>query len=159
MEDIKKELTLERTYDAPIELVWKMWTDPKLVAQWWGPRGVTNTTNSWEARPGGKIDLVMLAGEELGPMAGQKWPMTGEFKVVEQPAKLVFTGNAILNGKEVLQHLATVTFEEAGDKTKMTVHIVVTKATPEAAGPLSGMEMGWNMQLDKLGEFLKGTRV
>jgi uncharacterized protein YndB with AHSA1/START domain len=155
MEESKKELTLERTFDAPRDLVFKAWTDPKLVAQWWGPRGVTNTANSWEAMPGGKIDLVMLAGEELGPMKGQEWPMTGEFKEVKEPSKLVFTGNAIVNGKEVLQHLATVTFDEVGEKTKMTVHIVVTKATPEAAGPLSGMEMGWNQQLDKLGEFLK----
>jgi uncharacterized protein YndB with AHSA1/START domain len=155
MEDTKKELTLARVYDAPRDLVFKAWTDPKLVAQWWGPRGVTSTVNNWETRQGGKLDLVMLAGEELGPMKGQEWPMTGEFKEVEEPNKLVFTGNAIVNGKEVMEHLTTVTLEEDGNKTKMTVHIVVTKATPEAAGPLSGMEMGWNQQLDKLGEFLK----
>ena len=155
MENTKKELTLERTYDAPRDLVWKAWTDPKMVKEWWGPQGVTNTVNSWEAQQDGKIDLVMLAGQELGPMAGQKWPMTGEFKEIEEPSKLVFTGNAIVDGKEVLQHLATVTFVEEDGKTKMTVHIVVTKATPEAAGPLSGMEMGWNMQLDKLGKFLQ----
>jgi len=154
MEESKKELTLERTFDAPRDLVFKAWTDPKLVAKWWGPRGVTNTAHAWEAKPGGKIDLVMLAGEELGPMSGQEWPMTGEFKEVDEPGKLVFTGNAIVNGKEVMQHLTTVTLAEEDGKTKMTVHIVVTKATPEAAGPLSGMEMGWNQQLDKLGEFL-----
>ena len=150
-----KELTLTRVYDAPRDLVFKAWTDPKLVAEWWGPRGVTSTVNNWEIRQGGKLDLVMLAGEELGPMKGQEWPMTGEFKEVEEPNKLVFTGNAIINGKEVMEHLTTVTFEEDGDKTKMIVHIVVTKATPQAAGPLSGMEMGWNQQLDKLGEFLQ----
>jgi uncharacterized protein YndB with AHSA1/START domain len=155
MEDAKKELTLTRVYDASRELVWKAWTDPKLVAQWWGPNGVTNTAHAWEAKPGGKIDLVMLAGEELGPMKGQEWPMTGEFKEVDEPGKLVFTGNAIVNGKEVLQHLTTVTLEEVEGNTHMTVHIVVTKTTPEAAGPLAGMEMGWNQQLDKLGEFLK----
>ncbi len=155
MEESKKELTLERTFDAPRDLVFKAWTDPEMVKEWWGPNGVTNTVNKWETYPGGNIDLVMLAGEELGPMSGQKWPMTGEFKEIEEPNKLVFIGNAIVDGKEVLQHLATVTFEEDGDKTHMKVHIVVTIATPEAAGPLSGMEMGWNMQLDKLGTFLQ----
>jgi len=149
-----KELTITRVYDAPRDLVWKAWTDPELVAQWWGPRGVTSTANSWETKAEGKIDLVMLAGEELGPMAGQKWPMTGEFKQIEEPSKLVFIGNAIVEEKEVLQSLTTVTLDEEEGKTKMTVHIVVTKTTPEAAGPLSGMEMGWNQQLDKLRDFL-----
>jgi len=155
MEESKKELTLERTFDAPRELVFKAWTDPKLVAQWWGPRGVTNPTCEWEARPGGNIHIVMLAGEELGPMKGQEWPMTGEFKEFEEPKKIVFTSNAIMNDKPVLENLVTVIFEEQDGKTKMTAHIVVTKATPEAEGPLSGMEMGWNQTLDKLGEYLK----
>lgn len=159
MEDTSKELTLERTYDAPRDLVWKAWTDPKLVAQWWGPDGVTNQVNEWSTQPEGKLDLVMIAGEELGKMAGQKWPMNGEFKEVEEPSTLSFTGNAIVNGKEVMRHLTTVTLEEQDGKTHMTVHIQVIKTTPEAAGPLAGMEMGWNQQLDKLGEFLKlGTR-
>ena len=153
MEENKKELTMTRVFDAPRDLVFKAWTDPQLVAQWWGPRGVTNPTCEWEARPGGNIHIVMLAGEELGPMKGQEWPMTGEFKEVEEPGKLVFTGNAIVAGKEVLQHLTTVTLEEEDGKTNMTVHIIVTKVTPEAAGPLSGMEMGWNQQLDKLADF------
>ncbi|HSX09529.1 MAG TPA: SRPBCC domain-containing protein [Candidatus Saccharimonadales bacterium] len=155
MEDTKKELTLERTYDAPIDLVWKAWTDPKLVAEWWGPQGVTSEVNEWIVQPDGKLDLVMVAGEALGPMAGQRWPMNGEFKEIEEPSKISFIGNAIVDGKEVMQSLTTVTFEETDGKTHMTVHIQVTKTTPEAAGPLSGMEMGWNQQLDKLGEFLK----
>lgn len=157
MEDTQKELTLTRTFDAPRDVVFKAWTDQKLVQQWWGPRGVTNPTCEWEARPGGSIHIVMLAGEELGPMKGQEWPMTGEFKEVEAPEKLVFTGNAIVAGKEILQHLTTVTLTEQDGKTHMTVHIVVTKATPEAAGPLKGMEMGWNQQLEKLGEFLQNA--
>lgn len=149
-----RELTLTRTYDAPRDLVFKAWTDPKLVQQWWGPRGVTNPTCVWEARPGGTIHVVMLAGDELGSMAGQEWPMKGEFNEVEEPKKLVFTSGAIVDDKEVLRTLTTVTFEEEDGKTNMKVHIVVTHATPEAAGPLSGMEMGWNQQLDKLSEFL-----
>jgi uncharacterized protein YndB with AHSA1/START domain len=150
----KRELTLERTYDATRDLVWKAWTDPELVAQWWGPKGVTNPTCEWDAKVEGKIHIVMLAGEELGPMKGQEWPMTGEFKEVDEPGKLVFEANAIFDGKEVMRHLTTVTFDEEKGKTKMRIHIVVTKATPEAERPLSGMEMGWNQQLDKLGEFL-----
>ena len=154
MEEIKKELTLTREFDAPRELVFKAWTDPDLVRQWWGPNGVTNEVNEWNVIQGGNIDLVMIAGDELGDMAGQHWPMTGEFKEVDVPEKIVFTGNAIVDGKEVLQTLTSVTFEEVADKTTLTVHIQVTKTTPEAIGPLLGMEMGWNQQLDKLVKFV-----
>jgi uncharacterized protein YndB with AHSA1/START domain len=154
MED-KKELTLERTFNASRELVWKAWTDPELVKQWWGPDGVTNPTCEWDAKPGGNIHIVMLAGKELGEMAGQEWPMTGEFVEAQEPEKIVFSGNAIVDGKEVLTTLTTVTFEEESGKTKLNVHIVVTHTTPEAAGPLQGMEMGWNQQLDKLVTFVQ----
>ena len=151
----KKELTIQRVYDAPRELVWKAWTDPELVKEWWGPRGFTSDVTSWDTKSHGEIDLVMLAGEELGQMAGMRAPMQGTFEEVTKPEKIVFTANAIVNGKAVLETQTTVMFEEEGEKTKLSVHIVVTMTTPEAAGPLSGMEMGWNQQLDKLGEFLE----
>jgi|SRR5579871_1193497 len=153
MED-HKELTMTRVFDAPRELVFKAWTDPKLVEQWWGPRGVTNPVCEIDAKVGGNINIVMLAGEELGPMKGQKWPMTGTFQEIVEPEKIVFSSNAIMDGKPILEHLTTVTLEERDSKTTMTVHVKVTKTTPEAAGPLSGMEMGWNQQLDKLVEFI-----
>ena len=149
-----KELTLTRTFDAPREKVWKYWTDANLIQQWWGPHGVTNPTCVWEVKPQGNIHIVMLAGKELGPMAGQEWPMTGKVEEVQEPEKLVFTANAIVDNKPVMEHRTTVTLEEQDGKTYMTVHIVVTMATPEAEGPLQGMEMGWNQQLDKLAEDL-----
>lgn len=151
----KKELTLTRSFDADRETVWKYWTDPKLVQQWWGPTGVTNPTCEWDAVPQGKIHIVMLAGSELGPMAGQEWPMTGTFEELQKPEKIVFLSEAIMNGKSVLETRTIVTFEDENGKTKMTVHIEVTKTTPEAAGPLQGMEMGWNQQLDKLVQNIK----
>lgn len=145
-----KELTLTRVFDAPREKVWKYWTDPKLLQQWWGPYGVTNPTCVWEAVPNGKINIVMLAGDELGPLNGQEWPMTGTIEQLQEPEKLVFTANAIQDGKAILEHRTTVTLVQQDGKTYMTVHIVVTMTTPEAAGPLQGMEQGWNQQLDKL---------
>lgn len=155
MEDTKKELTMSRTLDAPLDLVYKAWTDPELVKQWWGPNGVSNRVNAWDAEPNGKIDLVMIAGTELGPLAGQEWPMAGEFEELDEPDKIVFTANALVDGTEVLKHRTTVMLKEQNGKTEMTVHVVVIKTTPEAAGPLAGMEQGWNQQLDKLVEFVE----
>jgi uncharacterized protein YndB with AHSA1/START domain len=154
MEKIK-ELNITRTFDAPLDKVWQAWTDPEQIAKWWGPRGVTNPTCEWDAKPGGKIHIVMLAGAELGQMAGQEWPMSGEFKEVEAPKKLVFTSSALSGDKEILKNLNTVTFEEKDGKTTMHINVVVTMATSEAKFALEGMDMGWNQQTDKLAEFVE----
>ena len=148
------ELTLTRVYEAPLQKVWQAWTDPAQLAQWWGPNGVTNPTCVWDARTGGKINIVMLAGAELGELAGQEWPMTGEFTEVVPEQKLVYTASPVMDGKPVMDTLTTVDFEEQDGKTKLTVHIEVRRITEAAAGPLSGMEMGWNQQLAKRVESL-----
>jgi len=151
MEEAHKELTLTRVLNAPRETVWKYWTDETLMTKWWGPNGVTVPTCRLDPKPNGEIYIVMLAGETLGPMKGQEWPMTGTFQTLEKPAKIVYTSEAILNGKPFLEAHTTVTLEEIGsDKTKMIIHIVITKTTPQASGALAGMETGWNQQLDKL---------
>ena len=154
MEESKRELTLERTFDAPRDLVWKAWTDPEIVAQWWGPNGFTNPICEIEPKVGGKINIVME--DTAGLIAkGSRYPMTGTFTEIDEPNKMVYTSEAILNDKPMMKNLVTVSFDEEDGKTKMTVHLVVTEATPEAEMPLRGMEMGWNQQLDKLGEFLQ----
>lgn len=149
-----KNLTIVREFATNRDRVWQAWTDPKELAKWWGPRGVTNPKCIWEAREGGNIDIVMFAGSELGPYAGAEWPMTGTMKEVVPKERLVFAGNAIMDGKIVLEDLCTVTFEDLGDKTKMTLTVVVTMTTPEGEGPLQGMKAGWTQSIDKLGELL-----
>src|SRR5262249_39267422 len=141
--------------DAPLERVWQAWTDPAKLQQWWGPHGVTNPTCEWDAKPGGKIHIVMLAGKELGPMAGQEWPMSGEFQTVDAPKKLVFTSSPLQDGKPIMDTRCTVTFEAQGNQTKLSILIEVTRQTPAAEGPLSGMAQGWSQQIDKLTANLK----
>ena len=149
------DLTLTRVLDASLERVWRAWTEQSQIKDWWGPRGATNPTCEWDAKPGGKLNIVMLAGKELGPLAGQEWPMDGEFKVVEPLKKLVFTTRAISRDRSILENLVTVDFKGQGDSTKLTIQIEVTKITPEASSALQGMEQGWNQQLDKLTEKMK----
>jgi uncharacterized protein YndB with AHSA1/START domain len=145
-----KELTLTRVLNAPRERVWQAWTDAKLVAQWWGPRGFTNPVCEVDARPGGQI-LIHMSG--FGMLA----PMQGVFKEVVKPERLVFTNNAYFEvplAKPVIEAITTVTFEDLGGRTKVTVHNAILRAAPEAAKALEGAETGWNQQLDKLVEFL-----
>lgn len=157
MEKPIKEFTITRTFDAPRDIVWKAWTDQKIIQKWWGPRGVTNPTCEWDARKGGKINIVMLAGKELGDFAGQKWPMNGFFKEVTAQSRIVFASNALDDVKNILlETLVTVDLEAIGNKTKMSVHFMVTKADARGEFALKGAEMGWSQQLDKLGEMLQG---
>jgi uncharacterized protein YndB with AHSA1/START domain len=151
-----KELTLTRIFDAPRGLVFKAWTDPKMLAQWWGPRGVTNPESEVDARVGGKIHIVMLAGKELGPLAGQRWPMQGVFREVSEPDKLVFTNQAIdEDGNVLIDGVTTVTLEDNGDgKTKLTLNVTATAKSPQAPQMLEGMNQGWTQSIDKLGEYL-----
>jgi uncharacterized protein YndB with AHSA1/START domain len=152
----KKDLKITRVFDAPRELVWKAWTDEKQIAKWWGPRGVTNPTCVWDAKPKGKISIIMLAGKELGNFAGQKWPMAGTFREVTPQSRIVFVSNALDDVKNILiESEVTVDLEELGKKTKLMLHIVVTKVDEErAAFALQGMEAGWTQSIDKLGEAL-----
>lgn len=156
MADEKHELTISRTFDASREKVWRAWTDPNELQKWWGPRGVTNSTCEWDATPGGNINIVMLAGASLGNLAGQEWPMRGTFREIVPQEKLVFTSQAIMDGKSILENLVTVTFAEHDGRTELTLHVVVTKVTPEAEGPLAGMQAGWTQSIDKLGELVEG---
>ncbi|MBU6370974.1 MAG: SRPBCC domain-containing protein [Patescibacteria group bacterium] len=152
----QRELTLSRLLDAPIEKVWRAWTDPKSVAVWWGPQGVTNPVCEWNAKAGGIIHIVMLAGKELGPLAGQRWPMRGIFKEVVPNTRLVFTNKAVDEKDETLiDGSTTVTFKSVGAKMEMTVHIIAAGKAPVAEQMLAGMETGWNQQLDKLAAFVK----
>jgi len=155
MAEQTRELTLTRVFDAPRELVWRAWTEPELMAKWWGPNGVTNPTCELDAKVGGKMYIVMLADETLGPLAGQRWPMRGEFQEVQEPERLVFKNQAVDENDHVLiDGLTTVTFEEEGGKTKMTMTTVAKAMAPPAPQMLDGMEAGWTQSLEKLGELV-----
>src|SRR5205085_2306725 len=78
-----RELTFTRIFDAPRALVLGMWTDPKHVAQWWGPRGFTNPVCEMDVRPGGALRIVMRAPD------GTEYPMPGIFRDVVAPERLV----------------------------------------------------------------------
>ncbi len=61
-----KEVVFERTLDAPLETVWQAWTHPKMLKEWWGPNNVSIPECEVDLRVGGKIYIVMEAGEAMG---------------------------------------------------------------------------------------------
>ena len=146
----QRELVITRVFDAPRDLVYKAWTDPQHVAQWWGPKGFTNPVCELDVRPGGAIRIDMRGPD------GVVYPMKGVFHQIVEPERLVLTTSAFEDeaGNPRLEVLNTVTFAEHDGKTKLTLHAVVVKSTPEVAAALDGMEEGWSQSLDRLGDYV-----
>jgi uncharacterized protein YndB with AHSA1/START domain len=148
------QLVLTRIFDAPRALVWKAWTDPKYLAQWFGPYGYTNPLCEVDVRPGGVIRIDMRGPD------GSVYPIRGEFKEVVEPERLVFQERIDLEndspngpGKSWFERLNTITLAEESWKTRLTVDVRVLGGS---AGPFvpSGMDVGWAECLDRLESFV-----
>jgi uncharacterized protein YndB with AHSA1/START domain len=141
----ESEVVLTRVFDAPRALVFKTWTEPRHLAQWWGPRDFTNPVCELDVRVGGKI-LIHMRGPD-----GTVYPMTGTFREIVVPQRLVFT--AVVEdhaGHPLLEGLVTATFEELGGKTRLTVREKAVALVPAARQMLAGMETGWAQSLERL---------
>src|SRR2546430_1139085 len=91
------EIRVERIFDAPRDHVFSVWTDPKLIPEWWGDGTVVEVM---DVRPGGTYRFQTAYG-----------PVEGEFREVDPPERLVQTFQ---------NHLQTLEFEDLGDRTKLT---------------------------------------
>jgi uncharacterized protein YndB with AHSA1/START domain len=139
------ELNLTRVFDASRELVFKAWTDPKHVAQWWGPGGFTNPVCEIDARPGGEMRIHMRGPD------GTIYPMTAVFKELLAPERIVFQSGALdPSGKPLFEVLTTVTLADQSGKTKLTLNAKVLNMTAQAPQYLAGMEAGWTQSLERL---------
>jgi uncharacterized protein YndB with AHSA1/START domain len=149
MEHSEWDLVMTRVFDAPRELVFKVWTETQHVAQWWGPKRFTNPVCEMDVRVGGAIRIHMRAPD------GVVYPMTGVFQEIVVPERLVFVSSALDDkGNSMFDVLSTVTFADERGKTALTLQLRVIKATAQAPQYLKGMEMGWTQSLDRLGEHL-----
>lgn len=151
-EPAQQELVITRIFDAPREVMFRVWTDPRHVAQWWGPHGYTNPVCELDARPGGAI-LIHMQGSD-----GAVIETKGAFQEVTEPERIVLTLTNFedAHGRPQLEILNTVTFAEHEGKTKLTLRAVIVRGTPEVAASLASMEEGWNESLDRLAESLRG---
>ena len=158
----KEDLVVTRIIDAPIELVWKAWTDPDHVMKWWGPKYYTSPSCKIDLREGGKYVFCMRAPQEQG---GQDSYTAGIFKKILPMELLEFTqGMADQDGNPIDPAQAgmppdfpkairtVVTFKRfRGDMTELTV--------TEYAWPASQMMVysiaGLHQSIDKLIESLK----
>ena len=148
----ERELTITRIFDAPRELVFRMWTDPKHMAQWWGPARL-HQSGLRTGRAAGRRDPHSHARAERQYLSDG-----GEFREIVPPERIVFT--TFVDGPDgrILEGHNVVTFEDDGGKTKLTVQARAVGFVDLAKQMLAGMEAGWTQSIDKLEELVDGAR-
>jgi uncharacterized protein YndB with AHSA1/START domain len=112
-----REIVITRTLDAPCELVFAAWTDPKHLPHWYGPDGFTTTIHAMDLRPGGVWRLTMRGPD------GRDYHNTLVFSEVVPPERLVYR-HVLEPGTEPSTHQTTVTFAARGAKTDLTLRMV-----------------------------------
>jgi len=149
-------VVIERTFEAAVDLIWKMWTDPEQFKQWYGPQGFTVPVADMDMRVGGKRLICMAS-----PDGSMKMWTTGEYTEIVPNERLVYTESMADENGNVVSPSAmgmpdgypattevTVLLEELGGRTKM----VMTHAGVPAS---SGAGGGWEQAFDKLVEHIE----
>lgn len=160
MSDEQTWLKIQREFEASINDVWDMWTDPQLFKQWYGPKGMSVPTAEMNVVVGGtrKVCMEMKSSERTMSM----W-FTGVYKEVNCPSRLVYTesmceedGTLIspqsMGMPEGSPDITEVIIElsEAGGKTIMTmIHIGLPEGSAGAGG--------WNQAFDKLTSLIESN--
>jgi uncharacterized protein YndB with AHSA1/START domain len=146
-------VVIERSFDAPVDLVWQMWTDPEHFKAWYGPDGVTIPVAKMDVRVGGTRLVCMEVTTPNGPM--QMW-FTGEYREVIENTRLVYTESMSNENGDIVApsdmgmppgHPTTtevrVELEDLDGRTKMIMtHIGIPAESPGATG--------WAMAIDKM---------
>ena len=153
MIDNRKDVQIERTFDAPIDLIWAMWTEPEHFANWYGPTGARIPTAEMDVRVGGRRHIVMEMDTPNGPM---RMSFIGEYRAVDPKTHLVYTesmadadGNPLtaeqmgMPDGSPMETSIVVDLEDLGARTKMTLtHVGVPADSPGS--------QGWAMAIDKM---------
>jgi uncharacterized protein YndB with AHSA1/START domain len=157
----KKELRFERSYAAPVDAVWRAWTEADRLRAWWGPDKTTVADCEIDLRIGGRIYVVTEASEAMGKYAGTRWPMEGTFTRIEEPQRLTYDARSWTEGKEAtetIRHTNDLTLAGDGETTVLSLHVSITDITRGVKATLAtfGMKWSYKSQLDALEKYLAG---
>lgn len=154
-----KELLITHLFDAPIELVYKAWTDPEQLKHWYAPDGCSIEFKSIDVKVDGKFHSCIH-----DPVHGQCW-IIGIYKEVIKPTKLVFSmilsneQGDVVNATEAGKSedwpqaiTTTISFAAIGKQTKVTLHQTVA----EAEAKKTGAYQSWFSMFDNLNALLAG---
>ena len=135
---------VERVLRAPPELVFRMHTEPDLLARWWGPKGFTAPSVELDVREGGRYRIAMQ------PPEGDRFHLSGEFREVNPGTRLVYTFRWEPPDPDDRETVVVVSLRNRGESTALTVD--QESFATEARRTLH--EQGWNDSLDRLEELI-----
>lgn len=142
-----REIVITRLLDAPRELVFKAWTDPVHIGQWWGPRGFTTTTHAMDVRPGGIWRFIMHGPD------GVDYPNTIVYTEIVEPERLVYVHGSEENHPDSFDVI--VTFDDHDGRTMLTMRLTFpTAAERDHVVAEYGAIEGGNQTVDRLAEYL-----
>jgi uncharacterized protein YndB with AHSA1/START domain len=140
-----REIVITRVFDAPRELVFKAWTDREAIGKWFGPNGFSLTIHEMDVRPGGLWRFIMHGPD------GTDYDDRVEYIEIAEPERLVYNHGS---DEEPNQFRTTITFEEQGGKTRLTMHSLFATAEGRARAAGFGAVEGGNQTLRRLAEYL-----
>lgn len=146
----EREIVVMRVFDAPREMVFDAWADPKQLVQWFGPDGFTTTIENFDLREGGEWVQVMHGPD------GTNYPCTAMFTEVQRPDVIAYFNRGGREGAEDVEFQSTVTFEEIGpEKTRLTIRMEFASAEERDENVRNyGAIEGGRQTLNRLAEFL-----
>jgi uncharacterized protein YndB with AHSA1/START domain len=161
------DFVISREFDAPRDLVFKAWTEPERLAQWWGPKGFTMVSTKVDLRPGGMFHYGMR-----GPDGAEMW---GRFvyREITPPERMVFIVSFSDANGGVTRHpmapnwplemINTLTLTERDGKTTITLRGGAYAATEEERATYKAnhksMQGGFSGTFDQLDAYLAGVRA
>ncbi len=156
----KDAIVIERTFEAPLELIWQMWVQPEHFKKWYGPTGFTVPIAEMDVRVGGKHLFCMES-----PDGNMKMWSTGEYKEVVPNKRLIYTDSPADENGNVVSSSAvgmpdgypattevTILLEDLGGRTKMTM----THAGVPAG---KGANDGWEQAFAKMTDYIETVHV
>jgi len=147
------ELVITRTFNAPRALMWKVWTDPEHVMQWWGPNGFSNSSCESELQVGGRFHLNMCAPD------GNSYPCKGIYREIKEPERIVYDSTADeshpCGAGLPPRSLVTITFAEHANRTTLTLHTRFETAARLDAASQAGYSVSWGEALGRLAEHIE----
>jgi uncharacterized protein YndB with AHSA1/START domain len=158
---IDTEIIITREFAAPRRLVWDVWTEPKHIEKWFGPKGFTTRVENIDFKVGGRWEYVMVGPD------GTEYPSVGVFREIV-PIEKIVTTDEFGEGFEEIESvknidlpqgmIATALFDDLGGRTKLTIIVSHPTIEDRKKHEAMGVVDGWNSSLDKMEDYLAAAQ-
>lgn len=150
-------IVIVREFEAPRDLVWKVWNEKEHIEKWFGPKGFDTRVDHLDFQEGGEMRLVMIDA------SGTEFPSKGVFIEIDAPRKVVSTDDfgegidqieALKDVKLPEGMVTTAEFEDLGERCRLTLTIGHPTEEDRKRHEDMGVVGGWNSSLDKMDDYL-----